>query len=142
MAWLMGMHIVPLLVWSAGLFYIPVLCSIDTRRVDRVRLRHLRIQTRFVFVAIASPAAVLTIVSGGVLVYVTDAVGDWLAAKLTIVALMAMFHGYCGHMLALLGHEGKRGKRFNSLSVWLLVAPTMLISTVLWLVLAKPALTF
>src|SRR5690554_5231234 len=140
MAWLMSLHIVWLLVWSAGLFYIPALCTIDFRDLDRIAARHTRIMTCFVFVAIASPAAVLTIVTGGVLVYATDASGDWLAAKLTVVALMAVFHGYCGHMLALLGHEGNDKKRIGSLSVWLLGVPALLISTVLWLVLAKPVL--
>ncbi len=140
MAWLMSLHIVLLIVWSAGLFYVPILCSIDYRGVDRIRTRQARILTRFVFVAVASPAAVLTIVTGGVLVYVTGASGDWLAAKLTVVALMAMFHGYCGHMLALLGHEGKRKKRLHSLSGWLVATPVVLISLVLWLVLAKPVL--
>lgn len=138
MAWLMGLHIVPLLVWSAGLFYIPTLCSVDYRGMDRIAIRQIRIRARFIFVAVASPAAVLTIVSGSVLVYATGAMGEWFAAKLTLVALMAMFHGFCGHMLALLGHEGRRQKRFNSLSIWMLVAPGLLIPAVLWLVLAKP----
>lgn len=140
MAWLMGGHIALLIVWSAGLFYVPVLCSGDRKGMDRIAAHHTRIMTRFVFVAIASPAAVLTIVTGGALVYVTGASGDWLAAKLTCVALMAVFHGYCGHMLVLLGLEGSRGKRLHSLSVWLIVTPAVLIFVVLWLVLAKPVL--
>lgn len=140
MAWLMGLHVVLLIVWSAGLFYIPALCSIEFGNVDRITARQTRIMSRFVFVAVASPAAVLTIVTGSVLVYVTGASGDWLAAKLTVVALMAVFHGYCGHMLTLLGHEGKDKKRIQSLSVWLISVPVLLICTVLWLVLAKPVL--
>lgn len=138
MAWLMSLHVVLLIVWSAGLFYIPALCSVDSRNRDRIAARHIRIMTRFVFVAVASPAAVLTIVTGGVLVYVTGASGDWLAAKLTVVALMAVFHGYCGHMLTLLGHEGEKKKRTHSLSVWLIGVPALLVPVVLWLVLAKP----
>lgn len=140
MAWLMTLHIVPLLVWSAGLFYIPALCSVDHRGVDRIAMERLRIQTRFLFIAVASPAAVLTILSGAVLVYATGASGVWFAAKLTVVASMAMFHGYCGHMLARLGHEGLHQKRLNALSVWMLIVPALLIPTVLWLVLAKPLL--
>lgn len=140
MAWLMAMHIVSLLIWSAGLFYIPALCSSGVSDVDRVAMRRIRVHTRFVFIAVASPAAVLTIISGGVLIYATQASGEWFAAKLTLVALMAMFHGFCGHMLAQLGHEGRHHKRFNSLSVWTILAPVLLIPAVLWLVLAKPQL--
>lgn len=138
MAWLMSMHIVSLLVWSAGLFYVPALYSAGYSDLNGIRRRQLRIRIRFVFVAVASPAAVLTIISGGVLVYVTDASGVWLAAKLTIVALMAAFHGYCGHMLALLGHEGARKKRSTLQSMWLTGIPAVLIMSVLWLVLDKP----
>ena len=140
MAWLMGLHIVPLLIWSAGLFYVPALCSVDSRQFDRAAMRRIRVQTRFIFVAITSPAAVLTIVSGGILVYARDASGEWFAAKLTVVALMAMFHGFCGHMLAQLGHEGRRNKRFKSLNLGVLAVPSLLIPIVLWLVLAKPSL--
>lgn len=141
MAWLMSLHIILLIIWSAGLFYVPILCGVDYRGVDQIRTRQARIMTRFVFVAVASPAAVLTIVTGGVLVYATNASGDWFAAKLTVVALMAMFHGYCGHMLALLGHEGHRKKkRLHSISGWLVTVPVVLVSLVLWLVLAKPVL--
>lgn len=140
MAWLMGLHIILLLIWSASLIYIPVLCSIDFRDLDRISTRSLRMMTRLVFVVIASPAAVLTIVTGIVLVYVTNASGDWLAAKLTIVALMAAFHGYCGHMLSLLGHEGQRQKRTHYYRVWRIGLPLLLIPAVFWLVLAKPVL--
>lgn len=139
MAWLMASHIVFLVVWAAGLVYIPVLCSSDYRAGHAVVARQLNVHIRFLFVAIVSPAAVLTILTGGTLVYATEASGGWLAAKLTAVAMMAAFHGLCGHMLNRLGHEGLRHKRIQASSIWSLTVPLVLIPVIMWLVLAKPA---
>ncbi|HLU15518.1 MAG TPA: CopD family protein [Burkholderiaceae bacterium] len=140
MAWLLASHIVFLVVWAAGLFYIPVLCAVGYQEHRSRRVERLRIRIRFAFVAITSPAAVLTIVSGTALVFSTGADGAWMAAKLTMVALMAVFHAFCGHLLNLLGHEGRRHQRIHSVGGWTLAVPMVLIPAVLWLVLAKPAI--
>lgn len=140
MALLMGLHIIFLIIWSAGLFYVPILCARDYRDGRAMTARHLRILTRFLFVGVASPAAVLTIVTGAILVYQTGASGSWLAAKLTVVAMMAAFHGLCGHLINRLGHEGHQQQRIRSASGWMVAVPALLVPVVLWLVLSKPAL--
>jgi putative membrane protein len=139
MAWLMAFHVASLCIWSAGLLYMPALYSREVSPSDRGALRGLRIMSRLVFVGITSPAAVIAIVSGTGLVYATDATGGWLAAKLTLVAMMGLFHAYCGHKLSAMGHEKKRRTQ-QRFSFAVVLIPVVLIPSVLWLVLAKPVL--
>lgn len=136
MAWLKGLHIVTLLVWCAGLFYLPALFAAHATTPEGQPLRRLRVMTRVTFVAVTSPAAVLAILSGSALVYATGVSGAWMALKLVAVSLMVLFHLYCGRMLALLGeapHWRSGAAHFS-----LLLVPALLIPTVLWLVLGKP----
>ncbi|WP_144631113.1 CopD family protein [Bordetella genomosp. 13] len=139
MAWLMALHIAALTVWSAALLYLPVMFSVD-QEASTATTKRLRVMSRFAFVGLASPAAVLAILSGSGLAWLAQAGGSWLAAKLSVVALMACFHVYCGRLLAQLGHEGSHKKRRRAATAWLIVVPLVLIPTVLWLVLAKPTL--
>ncbi|MBF6617745.1 MAG: CopD family protein [Candidimonas sp.] len=139
MGWLMAAHIATLTIWSAGLLYLPVLYMVNRKEHNAETLRRLRVISRVAYTRIASPAAVLAILTGTALVYVADASGAWLAAKLAIVTLMGVFHAYCGHMLALLGHEGQHKAQRHTIAGWQLIVPLLLIPTVLWLVLAKPA---
>lgn len=139
MAWIKALHVTFLLIWCAGLFYMPGLFSAYSR-ARTIRERHqLRIVTRFSFIAVASPAAVLAIVTGSALVYATSIQGTWLPAKLLVVSLMVFFHLYCGRRVVQLENGQHMNKRYFHLA--LLCVPAVLIPTVLWLVLAKPALS-
>lgn len=136
MAWLKALHIVTLSIWCAGLFYLPALFAAHPGTPAGPPFRRLRVMTRVTFVAVASPAAVLAIVSGSALVYAAGAEGTWMALKLGAVSLMVFFHLYCGRVLALLGRQPARRPAAAHLA--LLLAPSLLIPTVLWLVLGKP----
>lgn len=136
MAWLKGLHMVTLLVWCAGLFYLPALFAAHADTAGGQSFRRLRVMTRVTFVAVTSPAAVLAILSGSALVYATGVSGAWMALKLVAVSLMVLFHLYCGRVLAVLGETP--GLRSSAAHFSLLLAPTLLIPTVLWLVLGKP----
>lgn len=136
MAWLKALHIATLLIWCAGLFYLPGLFAAHPGLKSRQEFRRLRIITRVTFVAITSPAAVVAILSGTALVYATGAHGAWMALKLAAVSLMVFFHLYCGRVLAQLGNAP--AARSAAVHLLLLLPPTLLVPTVFWLVLGKP----
>lgn len=138
MAWLKALHIVTLLVWCAGLFYLPGLFAALRHARGKRDVQQLHMMTRMVFIVIVSPAALLAIVSGTVLVAVTGVSGEWLAWKLTAVALMVFFHLYCGQLVEALDEQPRLGP--VRLRLALLVVPAVLVPLVLWLVMAKPAL--
>ena len=136
MAYLKALHISTLLIWCAGLFYLPGLYVAHPKVESHHDFRRLRIMTRFAFVGVISPAAVIAVVSGTALVFVAQVEGGWMAAKLAIVTLMVLFHLYCGRLLGMLGeHPDLRSAGAHLL---LLVPPLVLIPLVFWLVLGKP----
>ncbi len=138
MALMLSLHIVALSIWSAGLLSLAVLFAQDTARQGPRELQQQRILTGTIFLAISSPAAIVTIMTGTLLVYLTGARADWLAAKLLFVSLLAAYHVFCGHCLTQLG-QSAHGQR-ATLRIWAVLVPFLLIVIILWLVLAKPAL--
>lgn len=140
MIWLKALHISALTIWCAGLFYLPGLFMLHPRTSDHADYHRLRIMTRYSFIMVISPAAVIAIITGTLLVYVRGLQGEWLAMKLVAVTLMVFFHLYCGGILATLRDPKARGMRHPLLHLALVIVPAILIPLVLWLVMAKPRL--
>ncbi len=137
MAWVKALHISALVVWCATLVYMPLLHARQRHMRTRAQFLRLRMMSRYLFVVIASPAAIAAIVSGGTLVYLQEVQSGWLVFKLGVVSLMALFHARCGHVLVLLGHESGRVR--HKAGAWTVLIPVTLIAAVLWLVLVRPA---
>jgi protoporphyrinogen IX oxidase len=135
LAWVKGIHIVTLVIWCAGLLYLPGLFAIHCEPRELRPFHRLRAMSRFSYIVITSPAAIIAIISGSVLIWLSDIRGGWLPVKLTVVAAMAAYHTLCGHILSEL-REPDRFPRGPLLGM--VVVPILLIPMVLWLVLAKP----
>jgi protoporphyrinogen IX oxidase len=134
--WLKAIHIAALLVWCAGLFYLPALFAAHPRTADATRFWRLRTMTRFTYVVVASPAAVIAIGTGIALIFVSPALGGWLILKLNVIVLMMLYHMYCGWTIGRLW--ALRVVRRPALHVAGMVVPLLAVPTVFWLVLHKP----
>jgi protoporphyrinogen IX oxidase len=96
-------HIAAIVVWSAGLLYLPGLFARHPAKAESAEaFARLRRQTRLVYVGLASPAAVIAVVSGTVLVFLAASLGGWMVLKLFAVAAMVMLHTYLGRLMGLL----------------------------------------
>ncbi len=135
-AWLKGAHIVTLALWAGGLFALPVMLALQPDVPERSAYVRLRAMSRFAYVALISPAAILAIVTGSALIPLVELEGAWLALKLTGVAGMAVFHALCGHLLSELRFEPE-AYRPAALQA-LIVIPLLLIPAVLYVILARP----
>lgn len=140
-AWAMAAHIITLAMWSAALLILAALYATPPAPEDRAHVHRHMLMCRYVFVMLGSPAAVLAIISGCVLVVLRGVDGSWLLAKLAVVALLAFYHAYCGQLL----HAQGKGP-LPTPSAWkpplLIGLPVLLISAILVLVLAKPDVVF
>ncbi|MDP1618050.1 CopD family protein [Phenylobacterium sp.] len=139
MAWLKFLHISALLVWCAGLIYLPGLLLAHrkvTNREDFVRIRN---ASRFSYNAVTSPAAFLAIGAGTALLLLAPGVlQGWMFVKLALVGLLVMAHVQYGFVLSALSEAGSQPPRLRLLAVWTLVFGAM--TAILWLVLDKPFL--
>ncbi len=130
-------HIAAIVVWSAGLLYLPGLFARHPGAMgDPDAFRRLRRQTRLVYVGLMSPAAVIAVASGTVLVFLAASLGGWMVLKLFAVAAMVLLHAYLGRWMGLL-YENPDLR--SSLAHHALILPGMIvIAVVITLVSWKP----
>ncbi len=130
-------HIAAIVIWAAGLLYLPGLFAAHPGTWnDEVAFRRLRRQTRIVYVALMSPAAVVGVVSGTVLVFLAASIAGWIVLKLITVAGMVLLHVWMGRVMGLLLEQPSLHRPATHL---LLILPAaILITLVIILVSWKP----
>lgn len=137
--WLKFVHLATLMAWCAALLALPPLLALYPVAQGRIARRRVLAASRFVYIALASPAAVLAVASGTALIHAMHAYAPWLLGKLTLVTAMVLFHAGCGKLLLVLKEQPRRWP--PGVLAALGLVPAALIVGVLWLVLAQPALS-
>ena len=96
MLWLKAFHVIAMVTWFAGLFYLPRLFVYHADAQDPVGVERFRIMERRLF-AIMTIGAALTLVFGIAMLTAAPAflAMGWLRAKLLLVALAVAYHLYC-----------------------------------------------
>ena len=96
MLWLKAFHVMAMVTWFAGLFYLPRLFVYHADASDPLGVERFRIMERRLF-AIMTVGAVATLVFGIAMLVVFPpylSMG-WLHVKLALVVLLIAYHGYC-----------------------------------------------
>lgn len=136
MTFALSLHIAFLAVWSASLLALPLLLARQAAAADADERQRLELMQRWLYAALMTPSALLTVVFGTWLIFERGFAGGWLPVKLALVLAMGLFHVYCG---MLLGSRTEPGAKHRALYYYaLLPAPALLIVAVVTLVTAKP----
>jgi putative membrane protein len=135
MLWIKSLHIIFVVTWFAGLFYLPRLFVYHAMASDREGSERFKVMERKLYWGIMAPGAVLSIVFGGWL-WTYGFAGAWLYAKLVVVALLVAYHLYCGKLLADFAHD--RNTRSHVWYRWFNEAPTVLLFAGVILAVVKP----
>ena len=100
MLWVKSLHIIFMVTWFAGLFYLPRLFVYHAMADDRASIERFKVMERKLYWGIMTPGGVLTIVFGLWLWlgWFRGASG-WLHAKMALTALLAGYHLWCGMLL-------------------------------------------
>ena len=93
------LHFATLICWCGALLYLPALIAAGTRCSDDLFYRDHAHLTRVGFTLIATPAALLAIGSGTLLLLQDERFGNWLIIKLSRVAGMVLCHALCGTLV-------------------------------------------
>lgn len=139
MALVKTLHIVFMVSWFAGLFYLPRLFVYHTLIPAGDHLGDDRFKTmeRKLYYGIMTPAALLTIAFGLWLMWGYRIDGGWLHAKLVLVALLVVLHVYLGVLVAAFARG--RNRHGHVFYRWLNELPALpLLVAIVWLVVAKP----
>ena len=137
MLWVKSLHIVFMVTWFAGLFYLPRLFVYHAQATDEVSLERFKVMERRLFWGIMTPGAVLTILFGAWLwlVWFRGASG-WLHAKMVLVAVLAAYHVWCWRLLAAFAAE--RNTKSERWYRWFNEFPTLVLVATVLLVVFKP----
>ncbi len=131
-----ALHIVFMVTWFAGLFYLPRLFVYHALSHDTISVERFKIMERKLYYGIMAPGAVLTIVFGAWLWLGYGIGGAWLQAKLALVALLVGYHLYCGKLLR--DFKLGRNRHGHVWYRWFNEAPVVLLITIVLLVVLKP----
>ena len=101
-AWFKAFHIIFMVSWFAGLFYLPRLFVYHAMAKDAATREHLQIMERKLY-KFVTPLMWLTVVFGIGLIVVHGAewfeLQTWLHIKLLLVGILIGYHFYCGKLL-------------------------------------------
>jgi protoporphyrinogen IX oxidase len=134
--WIKAFHIIFMVTWFAGLFYLPRLFVYHAMATDAIGSERFKVMERKLFFGIMTPGAVLTLVSGVWLWLGYGISGGWLHAKLALVAVLVVYHVYCGQLMIAFKHD--RNRHDHVFYRWLNEFPTVLLIAIIVLVVVKP----
>jgi putative membrane protein len=132
MLWLKAFHIVFMVTWFAGLFYLPRLFIYHAAATDALSIERFQTMEKRLF-GIMTIGATLTAVFGVSLLIVTPGFlqAGWLHAKLALVLLLIAYHAWCYRLMRDLRAGRKRSSTwyrvFNELPALLLIAIVVLV---------------
>ncbi len=134
---LKSLHIVFMVTWFAGLFYLPRLFVYHAMSTDEVSLERFKVMERKLFWGIMTPGAVLTRLFGTWLWLGFGFGGAWLTAKLVLVALLVGYHAWCGKLM--IDFREGRNTRSHVWLRWFNEVPVLLLFGAVFLVVFKPS---
>lgn len=134
--WVKAFHIIAMVAWFAGLFYLPRLFVYHVEINDEPGLERFEIMERRLYYAIMWPAAVTTTLLGLWLLFSSPSYylhAPWMHAKLSLVILLWMFHWLCGRyrkkfLLRCNTHSQRFYRFFNEIPTLLLIAIVCLVT--------------
>ena len=136
MLWLKAFHVIFVVTWFAGLFYLPRLFVYHAMSADAIGIERFKVMERKLYYGIMTPGAVFTVASGLGLWLGYGITGGWLHAKLVLVALLIAYHVWCGRLLA--AFRDDRNTHGHVWFRWFNEAPVLLLAGIVVLVIVKP----
>ena len=137
--WFKAFHVIFMVAWFAGIFYLPRLFvnHAETHSAE-VSPQLKGMEKRLLY--FITPFALLTVVFGLILIfsygYTWFVAAKWLHIKLTLVVLLLIYHGYCFKLVSTFQQDkntrtGKFYRLFNEV-------PVIILFSVIILVYIKP----
>ncbi|UDM50993.1 CopD family protein [Cupriavidus sp. MP-37] len=139
MLWIKALHIVFVVSWFAGLFYLPRIFVNLAMETDAASTQRLLLMARKLFrfmTMLAVPALVF-----GLWLYLGYGIGrgagqGWMHAKLALVLVLIGYHHGCGVLLR--KFEAGRNTRSHKFYRWFNELPVLVLLAVVILVVVKP----
>lgn len=136
MLWIKSFHIIFMVTWFAGLFYLPRLFVYHSMAQDKLSLDRFVVMERKLLYGIMTPGAVLTIAFGFWLMFQYNFSGIWLHLKILCVVLLCIYHLYCFKYFFNL--RDKKNRHTHVFFRWFNEIPVVFLFIIILLVVFKP----
>lgn len=139
MLWVKAFHIIFMVTWFSGLFYLPRLYVYHAMATDKVGIDRFKIMERKLFFGIATPGMIFTLIFGVWLLsfdmhgYMTM---PWMHMKLGLVLLLVLYHLYMGKLLR--DFKMDRNKHGHVFYRLINEIPVLFLAAIVILVVVKP----
>lgn len=139
MLWFKALHLIAMVCWFAGLFYLPRLYVYHAATRDFSLHMQFKIMEWRLFWYITTPSAILTGVFGwGIILthHAYYAAMNWLHLKLILVLLLSLYHLYLGKIL--FDFRADKNQHSEKFYRYLNEVPTFFLMTIIFLAVLKP----
>ncbi|HEY5702597.1 MAG TPA: protoporphyrinogen oxidase HemJ [Gammaproteobacteria bacterium] len=140
MLWVKALHLIFMVTWFAGLFYLPRLFVYHAMSTDQTSIDRFKIMERKLFFGIMTPSAILTFIFGfGTLLmngWASYSGELWLHAKLACLLLLLVYHIYCGKFLMDFKHD--RNQHSHIWYRWFNEIPVVFLFVIVILAVVRP----
>ena len=140
MLWYKALHLIFMVTWFSGLFYLPRLFVYHAMSDDEISIDRFKIMEKKLFYGIATPGGLLTIIFGFCLLVsngITSYNGQlWLSLKMILIAVLVLYHIYCFSLLQDFKYD--RNKHTHIWYRWFNEVPVLILVGIVLLAVIKP----
>jgi len=140
MIWFKALHIIFMVTWFAGLFYLPRLFVYHAMSNDKISIDRFKIMEKKLFYGITTPGGLLTIIFGffllatnGITNY-NDQIWFWL--KMILIFILVLYHIYCFFLLQDFKYD--RNKHTHVWYRWFNEIPVIILVGIILLAVIRP----
>ena len=135
MLWIKALHLIFVISWFAGLFYLPRLFVNHAMETNEATLARLALMEHKLY-KFMLPLAILALVFGLWLWLGYGITGAWLHAKLVLVFSLVAYHFYCGKLMR--DFQTGRNTRSHIWYRWFNEIPVLILFFIVILAVVKP----
>ena len=129
-------HIISVITWFAGLFYLPRLFVYHAMSNDNISLERFKTMERKLYNGIMTPSAVITILTGFYLLTYFGFEALWIKIKIVLVIVLFVYHVICYRYLKLF--EKNKNRNTHIYYRWFNEFPVIILIGIIILVVYKP----
>lgn len=139
MLWIKAFHLIFMICWFAGLFYLPRLFVYHSQCKDDIGHERFKVMEHKLYYYIMMPSAMMTLFFGLWLLSYNLAAYlsmGWIHLKFTLVFMLFIYHFSCGYYLKQFAqHNNQRDHVFYR---WFNEVPSLLLIVIVILAVVKP----
>jgi len=139
MLWFKALHLIFMVTWFAGLFYLPRLFVYHAMADDQVSVDRFKVMERKLFIMMTM-GAVLTFVFGiGLLMsgaYLGNTLPLWLKIKFILLGVLVLYHWHCHKMVRIFRCDNNK---YNHIFFrWYNEFPILILFAIIFLAILRP----